>query len=98
MIGDKVHGECWFVVGLRIGREEQERSEGHSTVWDRVHGFARNKKCVGAAKIQLPYHVSVHRIAVVVDMCLTVETARVERTGPWWHVSTVGNSLFTAQA
>jgi hypothetical protein len=91
---------------VRFGIEnwlgKQGRSEGHSTVWDRVHGFARNKKCVGAAKIQLPYHVSVHRITVVVDMCLTVETARVERTGrtgPWWHVSTtVGNSLFTAQA
>lgn len=27
-------------------------------------------------------HVSVHRIAVVVDVCLTVATANVERTGP----------------
>lgn len=42
--------------------------------------------------------VSVLRIAVVVvDVCLTVETANVERAGPWLHVLTVVNRSFTAQ-
>lgn len=83
-----------YEIENRSGRLRDKRD---STAQNRAREFARNKIYVWTGKLQLPMHVSVHRIAVVVDVCLTVATANVEKTRPWLHVSTVGNSSFTAQ-
>jgi hypothetical protein len=89
----------WRMMLVRCGIENwigRTRSDKHSAVQNRMCESARSKSCVCATKIQLPNHVSVHRIPVVVDMYLTVETAtNVERTGPWLHVSNGGEQSFS---
>lgn len=76
----------WRMMLVRCGIENwigRTRSDKHSAVQNRMRESDRDKTCVCVAQIQLPNHVSIHRIPVVVDMCLTVETAtNVERTGP----------------